>query len=158
MKILMVCLGNICRSPIAQGILETKIKASNLPGWEVDSAGTSGWHDGEGPDPRAIKAAKGKGVDISSQISRKITLYDLDHFDLILAMDSSNYQDILRLCTSEIQKNKVKLLMNYPFPSKNMAVPDPYYDGKFNEVFELLDTAIEALVTKIQSNKTSKSF
>ncbi len=154
----MVCLGNICRSPIAQGILDAKIKAANLYGWEADSAGTSGWHDGEGPDPRAVKAAKAKGIDISSQISRKITLNDLEHFDLILAMDSSNYQDILRLCTSEIQKNKVKLLMNYPFPSKNMAVPDPYYDGKFNEVFELLDTAIEALVTKIQSNKTSKSF
>ncbi|MEY3421046.1 MAG: hypothetical protein RIR48_1335, partial [Bacteroidota bacterium] len=86
MKILMVCLGNICRSPIAQGILEKKISEKNLD-WYVDSAGTSGWHDGEPPDARAISAAHRQGTDISTQVSRKITPHDIRHFDLILAMD-----------------------------------------------------------------------
>jgi len=146
MKVLMVCLGNICRSPIAQGILESKIKKYQLVGWEVDSAGTSGWHDGEAPDQRAIMTAQRNGVHIATQTSRKITKNDLDYYDLILAMDSSNYQDIIAICSTESQKNKVQLIMNYQFPDKNMAVPDPYYDNRFEEVFDLLDSATEQLI------------
>ena len=145
MKILMVCLGNICRSPMAQGILETKIRNKNL-NWEVDSAGTSGWHDGEGPDKRAILSGKKKGVDISKQVSRKITPHDLDYFDHILAMDSSNFQDIISMCANETQKSKVNLIMNFKHPGKNMAVPDPYYDGKFDDVFELLNDAMDDVI------------
>jgi len=145
MKILMVCLGNICRSPMAQGILEAKISVKKLD-WEIDSAGTSGWHEGEGPDKRAVLSCKKNGVDISKQVSRKITSYDLDYYDLIFAMDSSNYQDIIKICSNEIQKSKVKLILNAKYPGKNMAVPDPYYDDKFEEVFELLNDAMDDVI------------
>jgi len=144
----MVCLGNICRSPMAQGILEDKIKKYKLKNWEVDSAGTSGWHDGEAPDNRAIKAAKGHGIDISQQVSRKLSKKDFDYYDLILAMDSSNYTEIQRLCPSNESCDKVHLMLNYLHPNSNMAVPDPYYDGKFDEVFKLLDNGIESFIKK----------
>lgn len=149
MKILFVCLGNICRSPIAQGLLETKLKQKNLS-WMVDSAGTSGWHDGEPPDDRAIAVSQKFGVDISHQISRKITNDDLNTFDKVIVMDSSNYQDVLKLCKNNVQKSKVALMMNFVYPNKNLAVPDPYYDNKFQEVFELLDEAIEAMISHLQ--------
>ena len=96
MKILMVCLGNICRSPLAEGILLQKIKERHLP-WKVDSAGTSGWHQGELPDRRSIAVAKAHDIDITYQRSRKFIAADFDQFDLILAMDSSNYSNIIRL-------------------------------------------------------------
>ncbi|MCE2790024.1 MAG: low molecular weight phosphotyrosine protein phosphatase [Saprospiraceae bacterium] len=153
MKILMVCLGNICRSPMAHGILEKKIQEKGLD-WFVDSAGTSGWHDGEGPDTRAVAACARKRVDISHQISRKITPSDLETFDVILAMDASNYQDVLKICQRPKHKEKVNLFLNYRYPNMNMTVPDPYYDGKFDEVFELLDSSMEALVNHFE--KTEK--
>lgn len=152
MKILMVCLGNICRSPIAQGILESKIARLGLP-WQVDSAGTSGWHDGEGPDLRAVELCKTRGLDISRQVSRKLTAKDLDHYDLILAMDSSNYQEITAICHTQTQHNKVRLILNYLYPHKNMAVPDPYYNGRFGEVYDLLDEAIDSLVDSLSAAK-----
>jgi len=130
---------------MAQGILEAKIIGKNL-NWEIDSAGTSGWHDGEGPDKRAILAGKKKGVDISKQVSRKIMLSDLDYYDFIFAMDSTNYQDIIKICSTETQKSKVKLIMNLKYPGMNMAVPDPYYDGKFDDVFELLNDAMDDVI------------
>lgn len=145
MKILIVCLGNICRSPIAHGIFEKKIKEKNLD-WEVDSAGTSGWHDGEGPDQRAINICKQNGIDISNQISRKLVTSDLNYYDLILTMDSSNFQDIFKICVDEIQKSKVKLIMNYTYPDQNLAVPDPYFDGNFKAVFNQLNEAIDDLI------------
>lgn len=146
MKILMVCLGNICRSPLAHGILEKKIKEYKLVDWYVDSAGTSGWHDGESPDMRAIQIAKRHNFDISGQVSRKISGQDLEAFDLILAMDSSNYQDILAFCSNEEQKAKVKLIMNYAKPGRNISVPDPYYNNRFEEVVTMLDDTIEELI------------
>lgn len=148
MKILMVCLGNICRSPIAQGIMTSKIKEKKL-NWEVDSAGTSGWHNGERPDPRAVLACKSKGIDIADQISRTLISNDLDYYDLILAMDSANYQDIIKMCSSETQKLKVKLIMNFKHPGMNMAVPDPYYDGKFDQVFDLLNDAMDEVIRSL---------
>jgi protein-tyrosine phosphatase len=96
MKILMVCLGNICRSPLAQGILEHKLKERNLD-WKVDSAGTGGWHSGEKPDKRSISIAKKYGIDISKQQARKLNGYDLENFDILYAMDASNLQDIKKL-------------------------------------------------------------
>lgn len=149
MKILMVCLGNICRSPIAQGILEEKIKIYKLD-WQVDSAGTSGWHDGEHPDRRAILESYKHNVDISNQISRKFTINDLDYYDHILVMDSANYQDVMKICKTESQKSKVNLITNFKYPYKNIAVPDPYYNDKFDEVFQLLDDAIEGLIMAIR--------
>ena len=142
----MVCLGNICRSPLAQGILQNKINQSGL-NWEVDSAGTSRWHLGEKPDPRSITTARHHGIDISKQRARQILKEDLDRFDLILAMDSSNYNDILRLASQKSEKAKIELMLNYSFPGENRAVPDPYFDGGFDHVFDLLDDACDKLIS-----------
>jgi len=140
----MVCLGNICRSPLAQGVAEHYAKENGLD-WIIDSAGTSSWHVGEKPDPRSIRLAIEKGIDISSQRSRQISATDLDEFDLVLAMDSSNYGDIASLAVTEEQKEKIKLILNYLHPDKNMAVPDPYYDGNFEGVYNLLKQAVECI-------------
>lgn len=141
MKILMVCLGNICRSPLAQGILERK-----KPEWKVDSAGTAAYHVGHPPDPRSQKTAKRNHIDISNQRARQITNADLEHFDLICTMDTENYNNVLKLADSEEQKSKVKLILNYAFPGSNRVVPDPYYNDRFDEVYELLDLATEAII------------
>lgn len=150
MKILMVCLGNICRSPLAHGILESRLIKNNLH-WKVDSCGTSGFHNGELPDSRSIDVANANGIDITNQRSRQLTTEDLDEFDLIVAMDSSNYQDILRKTTNETQKTKVKLLMNFAYPGENRAVPDPYYYGGFQKVFDMIEEAIDKLIIEYQS-------
>lgn len=141
----MVCLGNICRSPLAEGILQQKIEAQQL-NWEVDSAGTSGWHDGELPDRRSIEVAKAHSIDLTHQRSRPFRASDLDEFDLILAMDSSNYVNILRLATTEAQKKKIKLILNYVYPGQNRGVPDPYYEGGFEGVYEMLEKACKQVV------------
>ena len=146
MKILMVCLGNICRSPLAEGILKNKAISNNLD-WEVDSAGTSGYHNGELPDPRSINVAKHHGIDIMDQRSRLFVKEDFERFDLILAMDSSNYQNILRLAASDVQKEKVKLIMNYERPGYNQAVPDPYWNSDgFEGVYQMLDRACDKII------------
>lgn len=145
MKILMVCLGNICRSPLAEGILKHQIAKHNLD-WQVDSAGTSGWHEGELPDPRSIEEARKNGLDITDQRSRKLLFADLEMFDLVLAMDASNYQDILRLATADAQKEKVKMIMNFADPGRNQNVPDPYYNDGFSRVYEMLERACLAII------------
>ncbi|MBK9255629.1 MAG: low molecular weight phosphotyrosine protein phosphatase [Saprospiraceae bacterium] len=155
MKILMVCLGNICRSPLAQGILESKIKADGL-NWFVDSAGTSGWHDGERPDHRAIKEANKNGIIIQHQRSRKITSEDLQYFDYILAMDSSNYNDILKLSSNTTNYKKVHLVLNFLHPGKNMAVPDPYYDDRFDLVYNLLNDALDQFIIFVKSGSQNQ--
>ena len=148
MKILMVCLGNICRSPIAEGILQSKIEKYGLP-WTVDSAGTSSWHSGECPDDRAIDIAKKYGVDISCQKSRQFSPYDFEKFDRIYAMDASNYQNIVRLALTDEEKNKVGMILNEATPGTNRQVPDPYWnDNGFDDVYKMLDEACEAVVKK----------
>lgn len=142
----MVCLGNICRSPLAQGILEKKIEEHNLS-WEVDSAGTSAYHIGEKPDIRSISKAKEHHIDISSQRARQFVASDLEDYDLILVMDSSNYQNARALCSDKKQEDKIKLILNYVYPEQNMAVPDPYYDGSFDRVYDLLDKAIDTVIS-----------
>jgi len=139
MKILMICLGNICRSPLAHGIMESLIKERNLE-WSVDSCGTSGFHNGEAPDSRSIEVALVNGLDISKQKSRKLVAADLNEFDLLIAMDSSNYQNIKKLAHPE-QYPKIKLLLNYSFPDQNKAVPDPYYEGGFDSVYKMINQA-----------------
>jgi len=141
----MVCLGNICRSPLAHGLLEHKNKERDL-NWIVDSAGTSLWHKGEKPDSRSIEVAKNNGIDISDQSSRQIVKRDLDEFDLILAMDSSNYNDILSLASKDHHKDKVKLILNYSQPNQNRGVPDPYYHGGFQSVYDMIEDAIDAMI------------
>lgn len=148
MKILMVCLGNICRSPIAEGILKSKIEKQGLP-WMVDSAGTSSWHAGEQPDDRAIAIAKKYGVDISYQKARQFSPYDFEKFDRIYTMDAANYRDVLRLALTDDEKQKVGMILNESFPGMNKQVPDPYWnDNGFDEVFKMLDEACDAIVKK----------
>lgn len=141
MNILMVCLGNICRSPLAHGILESKAPK----GWHIDSAGTSGWHEGERPDTRSIITAKGRGLNIDQQRSRPFLVEDFDRFDIIFAMDSSNYSNIARLAPDEVSKEKVRLIMNEAYPGENRQVPDPYTGGQrgFEDVYDMLELAID---------------
>ena len=141
----MVCLGNICRSPLAEGILKEKALKAGL-NWDIDSAGTQGWHSGNGPDDRSVKIAKENGIDISSQRSRQFSAKDFDDFDLILAMDASNYQNILKLSNDDNDHKKVKLILNYTYPNENRQVPDPYYNNGFNIVYEMLDKSCDKIV------------
>jgi protein-tyrosine phosphatase len=147
MKILMVCLGNICRSPLAEGILKQKIHDKGLEGWSVDSAGTGHWHVGELPDRRSISTAEKHGIDLSDQRARQFSPKDFERFDQILVMDDSNLRDVLHMAPGEEHKEKVKLIMNYVFPNENQSVPDPYWnDDGFEQVFQMLDTACERLI------------
>lgn len=148
MKILCVCYGNICRSPMAEGVLKHRFAKLNLE-VEVDSAGTSHWHIGEHPDKRAIQTSALYGVDISKQRARQLKSDDFDEFDFIFAMDKSNYNDILRLTKNEIQRKKVALFLNAAYPDSNADVHDPYYDGSFQEVFKVIDKAAEILIQKL---------
>lgn len=148
MKILMVCLGNICRSPLAEGILAAKIKKMGLD-WEVDSAGTSSWHIGELPDPRSIAIAKKYDIDITYQNARQLQAKDLEHFDLLFAMDASNYKNILNLAKNEAQRQKVKMILSDYNSNKAQSVPDPYWDDNgFEEVFQLLNNACDRIIEK----------
>ena len=152
MKILMVCLGNICRSPLAEGILQAKIKKHKLD-WTVDSAGTSGWHDGELPHRRSIQVARNNGIDITTQISRRITKQDLVDFDLIFVMDDKNEADVLSLADNESQRNKIYLIQKFA-NEKNVDpnVPDPYFDDKFEYVYNLLDKTCDSVMIKLLKN------
>lgn len=143
----MVCLGNICRSPLAEGIMKEKVRSKGLD-WHVDSAGTAGYHIGQAPDPRSINEASRNGIDIRDQKSRMFIESDFENFDLILAMDSSNYSNILQLASTEADRKKTKLILNYSEPGMNRAVPDPYYDGKFSQVYNLLEKACTALIER----------
>ena len=147
----MVCLGNICRSPLAEGILQRKVEEKDL-NWQIDSAGTGSWHVGELPDSRSIDVGEKYGVDLKNQRARQFKKIDLDRFDLIFAMDSSNYQNILKLADNQAQKDKVKLIMNEADPGRNEAVPDPYWDDDgFEKVYQMLDKACTKLVEKYNS-------
>lgn len=144
----MVCLGNICRSPLAEGILKQLTEQQGLD-WQIDSAGTSSWHIGEPPHKDSIAMASKNGIDISGQKARQFSSKDFEKFDLILAMDSNNYGKIISLTSKEAHKNKVELILNYSHLGMNMAVPDPYYTGKFAEVFTLLEDACQELLKNI---------
>ena len=144
----MVCLGNICRSPLAEGILQTKINEQNL-NWQVDSAGTGSWHIGELPDPRSIATAKKYDIDITYQRARQFRESDLQEFDLIFAMDSQNYRDILRFAKTDDLRDKVHLILNLVEPDSNKSVPDPYWDDDgFEEVFRMLDEACDVIIAR----------
>ena len=147
MRILMVCLGNICRSPLAEGILQHKIDTQKLEDWSVDSAGTGSWHVGDLPDERSIDVARKHGIDITGQCGRQFTAGDFDRFDKVLVMDSSNYQNVMKLARTDADRNKVALIMNYDRPGFNEAVPDPYWDDNgFDKVYEMLDRATDKLI------------
>ncbi|WP_196891451.1 low molecular weight protein-tyrosine-phosphatase [Aureivirga marina] len=149
-RVLMVCLGNICRSPLAHGILESKVEESKI---FVDSAGTSGYHAGELPDSRSIAVAKKNNIDITNQRSRKFVSDDFDNFDLIYVMDESNYHNVISLAKNKEQRDKVHLILNELYPFENKEVPDPYYGGKsgFDNVFEMLDKSCEIIASKLNT-------
>lgn len=149
-KILMVCLGNICRSPLAEGILKSKLDANFI----VESAGTAAYHVGNKPDPRSIAVARQNGLNITNQRARKFNKQDFEDFDIIYAMDNSNYQNIIPLAKNDQQKDKVKLILNESFPEKNLDVPDPYYGGEkgFENVYNMLDNACEIIAKRINTS------
>jgi len=146
-KILMVCLGNICRSPLAEGILASKLPENFI----VDSAGTGSWHVGHSPDKRSIAVAQKNGLCIDGQKGRQFKTADFDEFDYIYVMDSSNYRDVIQLAKTPEHKNKVHLILNELFPDENVDVPDPYYGAAngFDSVYQMLDEAAEIIATKL---------
>lgn len=146
-QVLMVCLGNICRSPLAEGILRHK-SSGNLV---IDSAGTAGYHIGEAPDPRSVDIARKYGIDIRSQRGRQFTIDDFSRFDLIYAMDRSNYEHILAMAPDQSSRDKVQMILNELYPGENMDVPDPYYGGDegFENVFRMLDLACDRILNKV---------
>jgi len=145
MKVLMVCLGNICRSPLAEGIL--KSKSNNII---VDSAGTAGYHIGSRPDQRSIEIGLKNNIDITNQRARQFTSNDFDDFDKIYAMDNDNYSKIISLATNQDQIDKVDLILNEVYPNQFKSVPDPYYGGEkgFENIYNLLDEACEQIALK----------
>lgn len=145
----MVCLGNICRSPLAHGILASKLSKHFI----VDSAGTSAFHVGEQPDPRSIAEAKTHGLDISDQKSRQFIKEDFSAFDIIYVMDKSNYDNVIALADTEKEKSKVKLILNEDPNALIDEVPDPYYGGidGFSFVYNLLDSSCEVIASKLNS-------
>jgi protein-tyrosine phosphatase len=153
MNILMVCLGNICRSPLAEGILQYKITQSGIDA-HVESAGFEAFHAGDPPDERAIEVAIKNGIDISGHRARLFRVDDFDKFDHIYVMDQNNYRDVMRKVRNENDRLKVDFILNELSPGSNITVPDPYYGRmrEFENVFDMLDQAIEKLALKLQLN------
>ena len=152
-KILMVCLGNICRSPLAEGILASKLPKDKF---EVDSAGTGSWHIGHSPDERSVTVAKKNKIDISRQKGRQFTSSDFDAFDYIYVMDNSNYWDVIQLVKNKEQTEKVQLILNELFPNENVDVPDPYFGmpNGFDSVYKMLDEACDLIAKKLIEKHT----
>jgi protein-tyrosine phosphatase len=149
MKILMVCLGNICRSPLAEGILQSKLQANKV---QVDSAGTAAYHVGHLPDARSVEVAHKYGIDITKQRARKFLVEDFDVFDRIYAMDFNNYKHILAMARNVCDEQKVQLILNELQTASTTEVPDPYYVGgdAFETVYEMLDDACSIIASKIE--------
>lgn len=152
MRILMVCLGNICRSPIADGLLRHKVKQHGLDVF-VDSAGTAGFHIGAAPDSRMCATAKNRGVSIDDLQARQFQTADFDRFNLIYAMDESNQSDILKMARDERDRDKVRLILNEIYPGENKSVPDPYYGGDqgFEDVYDMLDAATTKIINDLKA-------
>jgi protein-tyrosine phosphatase len=149
MKILMVCLGNICRSPLAEGILQHKADKVNL-NWVVESAGTNGYHNGEAPHRLSQKVAKANGVDISKQISRKFVASDFGRYDKIYVMAADVLADVKRIAGEKFDGEKIDFFLNELEACKNKDVPDPWYGNEdgYVKVYKLIDETCEAILTK----------
>ena len=147
-KILMVCLGNICRSPIAEGVLFSKLPKDTFI---IASAGTGNWHVGQRPDLRSIAVSKKNGIDISNQKCKQFQTSDFETFDYIYVMDSNNYKDVIKLAKNENQKKKVSLILNELYPNENRNVPDPYFglENGFELVYKMLDETCEIIAKKL---------
>jgi protein-tyrosine phosphatase len=147
-KILMVCLGNICRSPLAEGILASKLPKNKF---KVDSAGTGSWHVGHKPDDRSVAVAKKNKINISEQKGRQFSKSDFDSFDYIYVMDNSNYNDVIELAENQEQKQKVQLILDELFPNEKVDVPDPYFGlpNGFEIVYNMLDEVCDIIAQKL---------
>jgi low molecular weight protein-tyrosine phosphatase len=148
MNVLMVCLGNICRSPMAEGVLQHLVSGAGLD-WNVDSAGTGSWHVGEAPDRRAVSTCQKNGIDISGQQARQFRQTDFRNFDMILTMDDQNRGDVMRLARSEEDRSKISSIMDFTNIADDV-VPDPYYDGQFDKAFDLIWASCAAIVEREQ--------
>ena len=151
MKILMVCLGNICRSPMADGLMRKKVQEHNLDVY-VDSAGTANYHVGGAPDGRMTETAKRKDVDISGLQARQFVVTDFDTFDLIYVMDHSNYDNVVRLARNDSDRSKVQLILELLPNQMEIEVPDPYYGGQdgFEHVLDLLDKSTDIILNNLR--------
>lgn len=151
-KILMVCHGNICRSPLAEALLRDKLIKLGLKDIEVDSAGTSDYHEGEHPDPRTIANARNHGIDVSQLVARQFKGSDYGAFDRIYAMDSANYADIMLLAEDDAMKQKARLFLDAAHPGTMASVPDPWYGGEegFEKVFHIIDNACDIISKEIK--------
>jgi len=149
MKILMVCLGNICRSPIAEGLLQQKVNKLGL-NWQVDSCGTERYHVGEPANKRGIKVCKERGLDISSHVARRLTLHDFEEYDIIYALATDVYAEIAQIAQNPKLMEKVILLLEEVYPNQNLSVKDPYYgtEKDFVEVYEQLDWVCDVIIEK----------
>ncbi len=150
-KILMVCLGNICRSPLAEGILKSKLPDS----FSVDSAGTANYHIGTSPDKRSVAVGKKYGLDISNLKGRQFEVSDFDAFELIYVMDESNFKNVIKLARNDEDIDKVKFILNEIYPNQNYDVPDPYHGGDegFENIYKMLDEACSIIANTLTSKK-----
>lgn len=149
MKVLMVCLGNICRSPLAEGILKHKVQQAGLD-WTIESAGTNGYHTGEAPHHLSQKVAKLNGIDICDQRARRFEKADMDRYDKIYALADDVVDEIRRIAREKFDPSKVDLLMNEAYPGKDISVPDPWYgpEPEYHEVYKMIDEACERIVDR----------
>ncbi|SDR98941.1 low molecular weight protein-tyrosine-phosphatase [Gramella sp. MAR_2010_147] len=149
-RVLMVCLGNICRSPLAEGILKSKVDPSKV---FVDSAGTGSWHIGSEPDRRSIATAKRYDLDITEQRGRQFSKKDFEDFDYIFTMDNSNFKDVMAMAETDEDRQKVHLILEEIFPSENVDVPDPYHGGEqgFENVYQMLNEACDLIAKKLEN-------
>jgi protein-tyrosine phosphatase len=153
MKILMVCLGNICRSPLAEGILQDKAFKAGL-NWSVESAGTNRYHTGDSPHHLSQKVARMNGIDISHQRARTFVPEDFERYDRIYALAEDVISDIRHIAKDKFNGARIDLLMNELYPGKNLDVPDPYYDGEpaYHEVYEMLDKVCDSIIEKYRAS------
>ncbi len=154
-NILFVCTGNICRSPTAEGVFRNLVESNNLNRKiKIDSAGTHNYHVGEPPDERSQQAAKKRGIDLSKQRARQLTVEDFEKFDYLLVMDHSNYLWANQICPSE-HRNKLKYFLEFAPALNRKDVPDPYYGGKrgFEEVLDMIEEASQGLLEHLQNTR-----
>ncbi|MEE9310689.1 MAG: low molecular weight protein-tyrosine-phosphatase [Cocleimonas sp.] len=154
-SVVFVCMGNICRSPTAEGVFRQVVAMRNLQDViKIDSAGTHAYHIGEQPDSRSQATAKSRGVDLSAQRARKVVANDFERFDYVIAMDRSNYENLKALATTAEQQGKLHLFMDFTSAWDNTEVPDPYYGGGdgFTNVFDMVQAASEGLLDTIIKN------
>jgi len=153
-KILIVCKGNICRSPLAHGLLDKKIKMHNLP-WSVDSAGTGHWHIGKLPDSRSIKVARSNQLDITYQRARQFAMEDFDKSDIIYVMDEQNHSMLMGCARHDGDRSKINMIMNELYPGTDKDVPDPFHNGQedFENVYAVLDEVTDRMINKAIANR-----